>query len=860
MAFTGQLKFGTKLSRGCAEVTISRQSNRMGERLPIWRMLSFYFQHVGYYVTPVLMEGALWFLCLLLLLCALADAQLGGGSRGTPAYAEGAFVAIAVQIIDGIYGPLCVVFALTQGLPWLFELTLHHGPIQAIREFLQAILTLSLFFYSFQAKVMQAGFMRELTDGGADYQATGRGMATERIEFATSYQTYAAATYWAGADLAAIIALFSVAAPLATPSYGFYSTFAVVNASWLFTPSLFNTQAFKPGAILRDDVAGWAGWIVGESGSAMSEWQKWRRAELQHVAVAGMQGLPLRRLLAALFMVILLEEMSAQTEPVVTVGGPMRWVQVVVPDPFVFHAIGILVPVVPVLLAAAVVPLLQAAALTRRFAYPVGALCVAAGHAFEVLVWARAPDLSSVLADLFKLDRSRLIIVASSRYFSAGLVLALLAWACGEKARVAAEKDGPLARALVRASNAARAGTHNAIMAHYLVVDTTIWAMVVLPCLLIACIPGAHSLQTLLIFRILPGRDYERRAINVTTPRKMSITRLQESGARPEELVPGFLQSEPAADAAVGAAQPARRRFSLSGLTALAMARNGEQRSRKGSAGSLRSGLAKAMQLHRAHSSRSNLARDLERGAEPTTPHNDQVLPMMRRAAAPPPRRVNSSGRAGEGHYEANSSAVTTPMATPMASLLSRARDRSLQKWSAAPSPTAGGAARSPSDAADGAANGRRNGASLHERPEPGRGGGKPTSVTMPALDEAEFELSAPPDVYVPHDVPNLSRMASGSQRRLNPSATAESTLTLGSADNAALDDIATASTPLVRRQQDSSSMIRSASEEVHIATDALEFEDVDELDFEDAQSETMRMLSMGGVRATVPLRSAQPN
>ena len=48
MTFGGHCKFVSKLARGNAEMTLTRQSYRLGTRLSFVRMLGFYFGHIGY--------------------------------------------------------------------------------------------------------------------------------------------------------------------------------------------------------------------------------------------------------------------------------------------------------------------------------------------------------------------------------------------------------------------------------------------------------------------------------------------------------------------------------------------------------------------------------------------------------------------------------------------------------------------------------------------------------------------------------------------------------------------------------------------------------------------------------------------
>lgn len=73
MGFNSIMGFYEKLGRGAAEQSITRQHLRMGQRLPLHRLLSFYYGHLGFYIGHYLLAVLIWLICFMLLYFSLSD-------------------------------------------------------------------------------------------------------------------------------------------------------------------------------------------------------------------------------------------------------------------------------------------------------------------------------------------------------------------------------------------------------------------------------------------------------------------------------------------------------------------------------------------------------------------------------------------------------------------------------------------------------------------------------------------------------------------------------------------------------------------------------------------------------------------
>lgn len=77
-------KFEAKLSQGAAEQTLSRDVNRLGDRLDFFRLLSFYFGGLGYYVGNFITVLTVTFVVYFVLALAVFDEESIGDRKLIP--------------------------------------------------------------------------------------------------------------------------------------------------------------------------------------------------------------------------------------------------------------------------------------------------------------------------------------------------------------------------------------------------------------------------------------------------------------------------------------------------------------------------------------------------------------------------------------------------------------------------------------------------------------------------------------------------------------------------------------------------------------------------------------------------------
>lgn len=77
-------KFEAKLSQGAAEQTLSRDVNRLGDRLDFFRLMSFYFGGLGYYVGNFITVLTVTFVVYFVLALAVFDQESIGDRKLIP--------------------------------------------------------------------------------------------------------------------------------------------------------------------------------------------------------------------------------------------------------------------------------------------------------------------------------------------------------------------------------------------------------------------------------------------------------------------------------------------------------------------------------------------------------------------------------------------------------------------------------------------------------------------------------------------------------------------------------------------------------------------------------------------------------
>jgi len=304
LGFNSVLGFFCKLSSGAGEQIITRQMFRLGQILHLPECLTFYYAHVGYYMTQAFVSASLPLMVFTWLIILSSDCE--GAYRAFENCPETPAAATMANLLGTWFSWLMVMFILITSFPLLFELWMERNLKDALRRVGKQFLTLSPLHYIFQAKIIGYYVMNELRYGGAQYVATGRGLPTERRDFIGKpveegwgikgsgkdsqglYLDYVVHTYYDGLNLLAgclLVLLAGGASDAGESSAGLHFTWLSLGltiTSWLCAPFFFNPYMFKM-ANFKKDLRAWVGFFFAQDGGLKwIEWYDAKQLKIRH--------------------------------------------------------------------------------------------------------------------------------------------------------------------------------------------------------------------------------------------------------------------------------------------------------------------------------------------------------------------------------------------------------------------------------------------------------------------------------------------------------------------------------------------------------------------------------------------------
>ncbi|TYZ59537.1 hypothetical protein PybrP1_003455 [[Pythium] brassicae (nom. inval.)] len=287
-------KFEAKLAQGAAEQSLSRDVYRISQRLDFFKLLSFYYNHVGFYLS---MSMIIWTV-FLLLYCNLLRALLsleGVGGR-TPVLLS------QLQVMLG-----SVAFFTTA--PLLATISVERGFKAAIKEVFMIFVTGGPLYFLFHIGTKWFYYGQTLLAGGAKYRATGRGFVTKHSRFGELYRFYASSHLYAGVEIAVGLTIYFV---FTVGEQYFAMTWSLwlVVLSWCFSPFWFNPLAFEWSDVV-EDLRDWFKWMRGDGGNANQSWEAWFKEENAYYATLRPWAKICVMLKGLLFAVIALSIVSA---------------------------------------------------------------------------------------------------------------------------------------------------------------------------------------------------------------------------------------------------------------------------------------------------------------------------------------------------------------------------------------------------------------------------------------------------------------------------------------------------------------------------------------------------------------------
>ncbi|KAK9991306.1 hypothetical protein SO802_026291 [Lithocarpus litseifolius] len=279
--------FEAKVACGNGEQTLSRDVYRLGHRFDFFRMLSFHFTTVGFYVSSMMVVITVYVFLYGRLYLSLSGLEKAIVKYATNKGDDALKAAMASQSL--------VQIGLLMALPMVMEMGLERGFRTAIGDMIIMQLQLAAVFFTFSLGTKVHYFGRTILHGGAKYRATGRGFVVRHEKFAENYRMYSRSHFVKGLELMVLLIAYRVYGSAATDSgtyifFTFSMWFLVV--SWLFAPFLFNPSGFEWQKIV-DDWDDWTKWTSSRGGigvPAIKSWESWWDEEQEHLQHTGFLG------------------------------------------------------------------------------------------------------------------------------------------------------------------------------------------------------------------------------------------------------------------------------------------------------------------------------------------------------------------------------------------------------------------------------------------------------------------------------------------------------------------------------------------------------------------------------------------
>ncbi|GMH21528.1 hypothetical protein Nepgr_023370 [Nepenthes gracilis] len=272
--------FEGKVAGGNGEQVLSRDIYRIGQLFDFFRMLSFYFTTVGFYVCTMMTV-----LTVYVFLYGRVYLALSGIDEGI---AKEAKILRSTALDAALNAQFLVQIGVFTAVPMVMGFILELGLLKAVFSFVIMQLQLCSVFFTFSLGTRTHYFGRTILHGGAKYRATGRGFVVRHIKFAENYRLYSRSHFVKAFEVAVLLIVYI--------SYGYTSggavSFVLVTfsswflvISWLFAPSIFNPSGFEWQKTV-EDFDDWISWLLYKGGVGVkgeNSWESWWDEEQMHI-------------------------------------------------------------------------------------------------------------------------------------------------------------------------------------------------------------------------------------------------------------------------------------------------------------------------------------------------------------------------------------------------------------------------------------------------------------------------------------------------------------------------------------------------------------------------------------------------
>ncbi|KAH8486791.1 hypothetical protein H0E87_025699 [Populus deltoides] len=290
--------FEGKVAGGNGEQVLSRDVYRLGQLFDFFRMLSFYFTTVGYYVCTMMTV-----LTVYVFLYGRAYLAFSGLDKAISVSAK----KMGNTALDAaLNAQFLVQIGVFTAIPMIMGFILELGLLKAVFSFITMQLQLCSVFFTFSLGTRTHYFGRTILHGGAKYRATGRGFVVRHIKFAENYRLYSRSHFVKALEVALLLIVYiaygytdggAVSFVLLTLS----SWFLVI--SWLFAPYIFNPSGFEWQKTV-DDFEDWTSWLLYKGGVGVkgdNSWESWWEEEQAHIQT--LRGRILETILSLRFLI-----------------------------------------------------------------------------------------------------------------------------------------------------------------------------------------------------------------------------------------------------------------------------------------------------------------------------------------------------------------------------------------------------------------------------------------------------------------------------------------------------------------------------------------------------------------------------
>ncbi|KAM1128949.1 hypothetical protein ACFX10_038684 [Malus domestica] len=272
--------FEGKVAGGNGEQVLSRDVYRIGQLFDFFRMFSFFYTTVGFYVCTMMTV-----LVVYIFLYGRAYLAFSGLDR---AIARQAKLSGNVALDAVLNTQFLVQIGIFTAVPMIMGFILELGLLKAVFSFITMQLQLCSVFFTFSLGTKTHYFGRTILHGGAKYRATGRGFVVKHIKFAENYRLYSRSHFVKAFEVALLLIVYiaygyvdggAVSYILLTLS----SWFLVI--SWLFAPYIFNPSGFEWQKTV-EDFDDWTGWLLYRGGVGVKgehSWESWWDEEQMHI-------------------------------------------------------------------------------------------------------------------------------------------------------------------------------------------------------------------------------------------------------------------------------------------------------------------------------------------------------------------------------------------------------------------------------------------------------------------------------------------------------------------------------------------------------------------------------------------------